>query len=111
MKNQRRNGSEVYKSQTKALARGLGVAEHELFAVARGINTSRTLAHDRLTAIDENYQGLSRQDKHQVDYLIEILEREVDRLASIDITKRQSVPTAAATTTRVRTYSSQLEIK
>jgi transcriptional regulator with XRE-family HTH domain len=71
-------------STLQALAKGLGVGEHELFVVARGLSIGETnLTHERLAAIDVSYESLSNKKREHADYIIEVLEREIVRLASL----------------------------
>lgn len=65
----------------KALAKGLGVQEHELFAIARGLTPgTANLAHERLAAIEFAYEGMSKKKKQKAQYVIELLEREIERI-------------------------------
>lgn len=65
----------------KALAIGLGIPESELFAVARGITEdSKVIANERLQTIGFHYDKLPKKKKLKVDYLIDVLERELQRL-------------------------------
>lgn len=67
----------------QSLALGLGVVEEELFTIARGKPLKGdTLAHERLAAIDVKYRELSPKQRQHLDYLIQVLEREVNRLVS-----------------------------
>jgi transcriptional regulator with XRE-family HTH domain len=79
-----RNGDVVSPSvsKLKALAKGLSVPEHELLAVARGLDPGKAnLANERLTAIDFLYDNLPRGQKARADFLIEMVEREIERLS------------------------------
>lgn len=74
----------------KALAIGLGVPEHELFAVARGAKSDRSeLVHERLAAIDAIYHQLPKRVRSGVDFLIEVVERETHRVQAEAGSKRQ----------------------
>lgn len=67
----------------KALAKGMGVPEHELMAVARGLSIEKgNLAHERLAAIEFAYEGMPKKKKQKADYVIEMLEREIERINS-----------------------------
>lgn len=82
--NKIRNGSiDTTPSPQKlqALARGLGVPEDELFDLVRGIPASRpAFAHNTLRSIDFAYEGMPKTKKQKVDFLIEMLDREVERI-------------------------------
>jgi len=78
-----RNGHILNPSTTKlkALAKGLGVPESELFAAARGVNSEgEEISHERLQSIDFEYQGMPKKKKQKADYVIELLEREIKRI-------------------------------
>lgn len=64
----------------KALAKGLGVTEAELFAVARG-TTDPNIVDERLANISEVYSRLSGGAKEKADFLIGIVEKEIAALA------------------------------
>jgi transcriptional regulator with XRE-family HTH domain len=80
----RNGGSKNPSAETlKALAKGLGVVEGELFAVIRGKNLSPVdFVHEKLTQIDVTYRNLSIAKKERADYLIELIEREMRYLMS-----------------------------
>jgi transcriptional regulator with XRE-family HTH domain len=63
------------------LAKGLGVPEHEMFAVARGLGINKVAAHERLVSIDTVYSSLKKPQRKRADYLIEIIEREIRSMA------------------------------
>jgi transcriptional regulator with XRE-family HTH domain len=75
-----RQGSNPTITTLKALAKGLGVPEHEIMTVARGHAKKTNIVHERLAAIDFAYDGMPRQKKEKAEYLIEMLEREIDRM-------------------------------
>lgn len=71
-------------SKLKALAKGLGVPETELFAVVRGVKAERNeVLHERLVIINNTYAGLTKKRRKQADYLIELLEREIRHLSDL----------------------------
>lgn len=78
-----RNGHIANPSATKlkALAKGMGVPESELFAVARGVKSDQIeIVNDRLLSIAFEYEGMPKKKKQKADYMIEMLEREIKRI-------------------------------
>jgi transcriptional regulator with XRE-family HTH domain len=70
----------------QALARGLDVAEDEIFAVARGApDTDHVFVEARFARLAARFAALTLDDQREVGVLLEALEREVDR--------RQTSPT------------------
>lgn len=68
-------------AKLSALAKGLGVPESELLAAAGiGKPSQVDIAHERLAHIESIYQGMPKTKQEKADYLIEILEREIERL-------------------------------
>ena len=63
-----------------ALARGLGVAEERLFAVAIGTEISELQEYDFLVLYRE-YTDLSGADQQEIDRLLALLHREIERLS------------------------------
>ena len=63
----------------RALAKGLGVAEERLFAVAMGAELQDFCRAD-FVMLAEKYQDLSETDKAEVDELLALLHREIERL-------------------------------
>lgn len=82
--NRIQNGDVVNPSaqKLKGLALGLGVPEHELFAVARGLSPDRVIANERLAAIERTYDTLNKVQQKKADYIIEVLEREMSYIAN-----------------------------
>lgn len=82
--NRIKNGANTNPSPAKlrALAKGLGVSEEELFNVARGISPSgEDITHMRLRSINFAYDGMPKGKKRErVDYLIEMVDREIGRI-------------------------------
>lgn len=68
----------------KALARGLGVLEEEIFAVARGAAPPNSGEFDEsaFAMVFFKYRDLSEEDKKEVAILLEAVEREVERRRS-----------------------------
>ncbi len=68
-------------AKLQILAKGLGVPEEQLLAAAGNHATETAkIVNAKLRAIDDAYTGLSKPAKAKVDFLIEILEREIARL-------------------------------
>ncbi len=69
-------------AKLSALAKGLGVPESEIFAAAgSGMSKDVDIAHERLAHIDFAYEGMPKKKRQKADYIIELLEREIARLA------------------------------
>ncbi len=64
----------------KALARGLGVPEEEVFAVARGVPLEQAAFQSSAFAmLFDKYKGLSNEDKQAVEPLLKVLDNELER--------------------------------
>ena len=66
----------------RALARGLGVTETQLFFAASGLSLTdrKELDDTELAYLLYKYQELSIKDRAQLNALLAILDREIDRL-------------------------------
>lgn len=65
----------------KALAKGLGVTESELFSVVRGVaNEPAEITDERLHSIQDAYTELPKKKQAKADLLIEMIAREIVRL-------------------------------
>lgn len=64
----------------KALARGLGVPEDEIFAVARGVplEDTREFQSSKFATLFHKYKELPAEDKKEVLTLLEMLDREIE---------------------------------
>lgn len=67
-------------SKLKAIARGMGIAEHEIIAAASDTDMSEQITHSRLASINFAYDGMPQEKRHKADYLIELLDREIHRI-------------------------------
>jgi transcriptional regulator with XRE-family HTH domain len=77
-------------AKLKALARGLGVNEDEVFDVARGVDPSKRGHHSDwfLDNLLKKFSDLQTSDKNELMPTLKMLDREVDeRLAQIVIEK------------------------
>ncbi len=67
----------VTPKKLRALAKGLGVSEDEIFAMARG---SAGLDMDiELAALLQKYEALPREHRDELRILIKVIDREIDR--------------------------------
>lgn len=67
-------------TKLKALARGLGVPEDELFAVARGVSPEQdAMQGSAFAMLFDKYKGLSSEDKREVEPLLKVLDNELER--------------------------------
>lgn len=71
----------VSMDKLKVLAKGLGRPAAEVIAVAMG-TPLKDDAHTRLSTLEFTYEGLTPEKKEKADYLIELLEREIQRIES-----------------------------
>jgi transcriptional regulator with XRE-family HTH domain len=77
----------------KALAKGLGITEAEIFAVARGVDTdTKAIAYERFAQIAEGYALLSSQERESVEPLLIAIEVTIERSEKRNKTSN-SVPT------------------
>lgn len=66
-----------------ALAKGLGVTEEEVFAAARGKTPNRDVITDeKFELLSLKFGTLDGRQKAKAEVLIEVLERELERLAN-----------------------------
>jgi transcriptional regulator with XRE-family HTH domain len=73
--------SGVSVEKLRALAKGLGVAEEELFNVARGKKRDPIAESNKLLEAAHKFDALPELKRPAVEPLIDILNRELDRLA------------------------------
>ncbi|MEW6207665.1 MAG: helix-turn-helix transcriptional regulator [Acidobacteriota bacterium] len=66
----------------KALARGLGVAEERLVAIARGLSGDYEFKESDFIALFRRYETLSETDKVEVRAILNTMSREIERLSS-----------------------------
>ncbi len=66
----------------KALARGLGVAEERVFAIARGLSGDYEFQESDFIALFRRYETLSEADKAEVDAVLDTASREIGRHSS-----------------------------
>ena len=70
----------VSPEKLKALARGLGVTEEEIFAISRGININGSkVVNERFAAMSFGYEGVPEEKKFRIDPLIDLLEQEIKK--------------------------------
>ena len=70
-------------SKIKALAKGLGVPEFELIAIMQGNSLDkRVLLDKKIENLGLKFSGLSPDKKEQLQALIDLMDREIDRAAS-----------------------------
>lgn len=68
----------VTPKKLRALGRGLGVSDDEVFAAARG-SSANTLGLDfELAALLHKYQSLAKEDREELCILIKTIDREID---------------------------------
>lgn len=64
----------------KALAKGLGVTEAEIFAIARGAETDeKAIAYERFAWIAEGYALLSVRERENIEPLLSAIEITIER--------------------------------
>ena len=74
--------SNVSTGKLKALAKGLGVPEEEIFAIARGTQVKKSVVLDeRFENLSLKFSGLPPTKKEKLEALIELMDREIDRAA------------------------------
>lgn len=75
-------GKDVKVGTLKALAKGLGVSEDEIFAVARGITTvaNSDFKNWKFASLFEDAQQLTPEQMREFEILMEIARREVQRM-------------------------------
>ncbi|HKQ05458.1 MAG TPA: helix-turn-helix transcriptional regulator [Blastocatellia bacterium] len=68
----------------KALARGLGVSEDEVFAVARGLRIDHQREYDEsdIAALFYKYRQLSERNKKELRPILELIDHEIERRLS-----------------------------
>lgn len=72
----------VSPEKLSALAKGLGVTEEEIFAIARGKNPNeQAKAEERFISLSVKFTELKGQNRERAEFLIEVLEREIARMA------------------------------
>jgi transcriptional regulator with XRE-family HTH domain len=77
----------------RALARGLGIAEERLFAVAIGMENAEVQEYDFLV-LYRKYNDLCSADKQETDGLLALLHREIERLRTRTAGSRQMIQSA-----------------
>lgn len=72
----------VSPEKLSALAKGLGVTEEEVFAVARGkIPNKQLVTEERFELLRIKFSELQGSNKAKAEVLVETLERELNRMA------------------------------
>lgn len=66
-------------STLKGLSKGLGVSEHEVFAIARGAESEDLSDDKEMSTLLRKYRDLSKDDREELRTLIELIDREIDR--------------------------------
>jgi transcriptional regulator with XRE-family HTH domain len=74
----------------RALAKGLGIAEERLFAVAIGMENPEVQEYDFLV-LYRKYTDLSSADRQEIDGLLALLHREIERLRIRTTSSRQMI--------------------
>jgi hypothetical protein len=69
----------ISQASSKALARGLEVAEERLFAIARGLSGDYEYRESDFIALFRRYETLSEADKVEIDSLLDAVSREIER--------------------------------
>jgi transcriptional regulator with XRE-family HTH domain len=70
----------VSPEKLSALAKGLGVTEEEIFAVVRGRNPNeQSKTEERFRLLGKKFNDLDEEYKTKIEFLVEILEREIAR--------------------------------
>ena len=65
-----------------ALAKGLGVTEEEIFAIARGKKPNEQAKNEeRFIQLGIRFNALKGQNKMKAEFLVETIEREIARMA------------------------------
>ncbi|HEY0428187.1 MAG TPA: helix-turn-helix transcriptional regulator [Pyrinomonadaceae bacterium] len=78
----------------KALAKGLGVTESEIFAVARGVDVDeKAIANERFSQIAEGYALLSAQERENIEPLLTAIEIAIERSEKRNRTSKGHIPT------------------
>jgi len=72
----------VTPKKLRALAKGLGVSEDQIFAIARGLEKESLGAEAELAALLQKFQTLKKEDRDDLRVLIEVVDREIDRRMS-----------------------------
>lgn len=73
----------VSPEKLKALAKGLGITEEEVFAAARGKTPNKNAVIDeKFELISLKFGELKGSNKAKAEVLIEVLERELERLSN-----------------------------
>lgn len=72
-------------AKLKALAKGLGITKDELYTVLAGKEPdANTIIDPRLHRMGRNYKKLKARDKQAVDPLLDLLDREIQRLLRLN---------------------------
>lgn len=67
----------------QGLAKGLGVTEEELFAVSRGKKPNeKNVADEKFENLSLKFSGLSPSKREKAEALLDLIDREIDRLAN-----------------------------
>ena len=83
----------VTTTKLTALAKGLGITESEIFAIARGIDADeRAISYERFSRIAEGYALLSAQERENVEPLLTAIEITIER-SEKRTTASRSIPT------------------
>lgn len=83
----------VTTTKLTALAKGLGITEAEIFAIARGIDADeRAISYERFAQIAEGYAHLSAQERENVEPLLIAIEVTIERSGNKNKTPR-AIPT------------------
>jgi len=68
-------------NKLKALSKGLGTPEYELFAIVRGVDPhAQSFANEQIALIDQIYSRLTAKQKTKADYILDLLTRELERI-------------------------------
>jgi len=69
----------VTPKKLKALAKGLGVSEDQIFVITRGLGTESLSPDSEFANLLHKYKALEKEDREALRLLIDVIDREIDR--------------------------------